>query len=548
MAVRSQHSSRPQANTTRFYLSIAAILVSNFMTAVDASLSSSAHVAVASHFNRTNVSTWPVTAFLVCSITVQPLYASLSDCIGRKAIYLSCAALFLLGIGLAAAAPSWTCLILARCVCGLASSGLTIMGSVVLTDLVGVKKRGYYQSMNYVNFGSASALGSVSGGTIVDRFGWSWLYKIQLPFALVTLVMVCFFIPWTIEGSEDTSSRDETTEGRRLLSLFDWTGALVLVISLLLLVFVLGTAGNVLPWTNPFVLLALFLFPCTVYALVRVEVNAQKPVLPPVLVQFPFRNIMINAFFLSIINYIVMYNVTFFFQAVLLETPGQASTHLVAPSIAFTIVSAISGATIARLETPKPTLRISQVMLLCGAAGLMVMATILPRTETPGALYNLCLAMPILGVGMMAPSALLLLLGMSDRNNHATLNGGFIMMRSLGGFTATSISTTIVQNVFQQTMRPFMTSEEIKKKIDSVRLNMDNLQTLEEPLRAQVVNAYRTGFIVLFGLVITLSVLIIFGFIGVSDGQVVQEAPDTAEPGSVTEMEDLMGDADDSDG
>lgn len=98
------------------------------MTAVDASLSSSAHVAVASHFNRTNVSTWPVTAFLVCSITVQPLYASLSDCIGRKTIYLSCAALFLLGIGLAAVAPSWTCLILARCVCGLASSGLTIMG------------------------------------------------------------------------------------------------------------------------------------------------------------------------------------------------------------------------------------------------------------------------------------------------------------------------------------------------------------------------------------------------------------------------------------
>lgn len=41
--------------------------------------------------------------------------------------------------------------------------------------------------------------------------------------------MVYFFIPWMIEASEDTSPRDETTEGRRLLSLFDWTGALVLV-------------------------------------------------------------------------------------------------------------------------------------------------------------------------------------------------------------------------------------------------------------------------------------------------------------------------------
>lgn len=95
---------------------------------MDSSLSSSAHLAIASHFNKTNVSTWPVNAFLVCSITVQPLCASLSDSIGRRIIYLASTWLFLLGTLGAAFAPSWTGLILARGVCGLAAAGMMTMG------------------------------------------------------------------------------------------------------------------------------------------------------------------------------------------------------------------------------------------------------------------------------------------------------------------------------------------------------------------------------------------------------------------------------------
>lgn len=95
---------------------------------MDSSLSSSAHLAIASHFNKTNVSTWPVNAFLVCSIAVQPLYASLSDSIGRRLIYLASTFVFLVGTLGAALAPSWTGLILARAVCGFAAAGMMTMG------------------------------------------------------------------------------------------------------------------------------------------------------------------------------------------------------------------------------------------------------------------------------------------------------------------------------------------------------------------------------------------------------------------------------------
>lgn len=74
-----------------------------------------------------------------------------------------------------------------------------------------------------------------------------------------------------------------------------------------LFMFILGTAGNVLPWTNPFILLASVLFPCAVYLLALTELHAMRPILPLMLTKFPFRNIMINGFLLSMINYTVRF-------------------------------------------------------------------------------------------------------------------------------------------------------------------------------------------------------------------------------------------------
>lgn len=149
-------------------------------TAVDSSLSASSHVAVASGFNRTNLSSWPVNAFLLTSTTFQPLYARVSDHLGRKIPYLTASTLFLIGLLLSANTTVWEGLILGRAISGLGVAGVMtmgmslsllasddskmavvpdgILGSVLLTDVVGLEKRGYYQSMNYVVYGTGSAL------------------------------------------------------------------------------------------------------------------------------------------------------------------------------------------------------------------------------------------------------------------------------------------------------------------------------------------------------------------------------------------------------
>ena len=138
-----------------------------------------------------------------------------------------------------------------------------------------------------------------------------------------------------------------------------------------------------------------------------------------------------------------------FFQTVLLESPQDAGVHLVVPSISFTIVSALTASIISRLKSPAPTLYASQIILTIGTTGLVVMAAVFPQHHVASWVYNLILILPAAGASMMAPSALLALLNLTDDDHHAVVNGGFIMVRSLGVLVATTLSTTTVQGSFR---------------------------------------------------------------------------------------------------
>ncbi|KAK2591337.1 hypothetical protein QQS21_010990, partial [Conoideocrella luteorostrata] len=166
-----------KVSKSTFFIIVAAILLSNFSAAVDTGLSASTHTTVAASFNHTNLQAWPVNAFVLASMIVQPLYGRFSDVMGRKIPYVTASCLFSLGIAASSVAPTWEVLIAARALCGIGSAGVTTMGSVVLTDTVGLSKRGYYQSLNYAVYGGGTALGSACGGSIVELLGWGWIYK-----------------------------------------------------------------------------------------------------------------------------------------------------------------------------------------------------------------------------------------------------------------------------------------------------------------------------------------------------------------------------------
>ncbi|RDW63728.1 hypothetical protein BP6252_11273 [Coleophoma cylindrospora] len=491
-------SPRPRWSKFQFVVIIAAILMSNFSTAFDASLSASTHVAVASAFNRTNVSTWPVNVFYITSMTTQPIYARVSDHIGRKIPYLVASATFLFGLVLSANAFSWVTLVIARAICGLGIAGVMAMGSIILTDAVGVGKRGYYQSVNYVTYGSGSAIGSGIGGLLVQRFGWAWVYKSQIPGAICALLLVVSMPSLKMAHIDDMAAlrQPKSSDGLRN---YDWLGSLWLISALLSLFITLNTGA--LPWSNKFAILSATSMAIFTTLFLRVEKKAKKPILPlDLLFKFPTRNILVAGFLFSVINYMIMYNTTIFFQTVHLESMQAAGTRLVLPSIVFSISSVLSGSLIAKWKTPAYTLCFSQGLLLVGTSGVVVAAGVFSQYKVPSFVYNFMLTLPAFAVGMMAPSTVLTLLNTVSHDEHAVANGSLNMVRAMGVFIATALSTAVSQNVLNICIAARNYDAATLTKIKAVRQNVELILSLEEPLRSEVVGFYTRACTTVFNL------------------------------------------------
>ncbi|KAK4071856.1 hypothetical protein Trihar35433_3920 [Trichoderma harzianum] len=418
---------RYHLSSSRLALLVIAILMSNFSAAVDTGLSASTHTAVASAFRHTNLSSWPVNSFVVASMTVQPLYGRASDIVGRKAPYCIASALFAAGIVLSSFALNWEMLILARALCGLGSAGVTTMGSVVLTDAVGLANRGYYQSINYAVYGGGAALGSAFGGAIVQQLGWDWVYKVNTNTHLITVIGSFVLL-------NSRSTRDGQAKFRPI-----------------------ATASNIPRIRLARISLSTFVF---------VERHAVRPVLPLyLLIQFPACNIMVTGFLTSFINYSVLFNTTLFFQTVHLDSGQDAGFRLLVPSISFTVASCATGFIIARRGSPELTLQLGQGFLFVGTLGLVLMAAMFRTLSMPGWLYNIMLILPIVGVGILASSTVLALLNVTPSRDQAVANGGLIMLRSLGIFISTAFSTTVLQNIFLASINLDQYDEQQKKKL-----------------------------------------------------------------------------------
>ena len=152
-----------------------------------------------------------------------------------------------------------------------------------------------------------------------------------------------------------------------------------------------------------------------------------------------------------------------FFQAVHLDSVREAGLRLLFPSLSFTIASATTGWLCARRKSPALTLYLGQGFLFVGTASLVVMATVFPGYDCPNWLYDAFLVPAIIGVGMMAPSTVLTLLNITHSEDQAVANTCLIMMRSLGVFTGTTISTTVLQNSFHLAIKKHNYDEHTKQ-------------------------------------------------------------------------------------
>ena len=160
------------------------LMLAAFLAALNQTIIATALPTIGRHFADFENLSWVVTAYLLTSTAVAPLYGKLSDIYGRRAMMQTAIGLFVAGSVLAAAAPDMTTLILGRGLQGIGGGGILPLCQSVIADVVAPRERGRYQAYMGVAWVTSGVGGPVLGGVLAEHFHWSLIFWINVPLGL----------------------------------------------------------------------------------------------------------------------------------------------------------------------------------------------------------------------------------------------------------------------------------------------------------------------------------------------------------------------------
>ena len=166
------------------------LMLAAFLAALNQTIIATALPTIGRRFADFESLSWVVTAYLLTSTAVAPLYGKLSDIHGRRAMLLAAVGLFVAGSVLCAAAPDMLLLILGRGLQGLGGGGILPLCQSVIADVVAPRERGRYQAYMGVVWVTSGVFGPVLGGVLAEYWDWSVIFWLNVPLGLAAAVLI----------------------------------------------------------------------------------------------------------------------------------------------------------------------------------------------------------------------------------------------------------------------------------------------------------------------------------------------------------------------
>jgi MFS transporter, DHA2 family, multidrug resistance protein len=215
------------------------VTLATFMEVLDTSIANVALPHIAGNLGATaDESTWVQTSYLVSNAIILPMSGWLSTRIGRKRFYMTCVVLFTLSSMLCGLATTLPMLILFRVMQGLGGGGLGPSEQAILADTFTPAQR----NMGFAIYGMAivvaPAIGPTLGGWITDNYSWHWIFFINVPIGILSLLLTKRVVHDPPHVLETRKKRSGST---------DYFGITTIVIGVGLLQYVLDK-GEQLEW------------------------------------------------------------------------------------------------------------------------------------------------------------------------------------------------------------------------------------------------------------------------------------------------------------
>src|SRR5437899_2132197 len=171
------------------------VTLATFMEVLDTSIANVALPHIAGSLSAgVDESTWVLTSYLVSNAIVLPLSGWFSSLIGRKRFYMSCVALFTVSSFFCGLAPSLGVLVFLRIMQGAGGGGLQPSEQAILNDTFPLEKRGMAFAVYGVAVVVAPTIGPWLGGWITDNFSWRWIFYINVPVGILSLLLTSLLV------------------------------------------------------------------------------------------------------------------------------------------------------------------------------------------------------------------------------------------------------------------------------------------------------------------------------------------------------------------
>lgn len=387
------------------------LLLTIFLVALDQTIVATALPTIGRQFGDVSNLSWVITAYLLASTAVAPVFGTLSDIYGRRVMIIASLVLFIAGSILCALAPNMPVLILMRGLQGLGGGGIMPVVQTLISDVVTPRERGQYQAYFSGVWMAAGIGGPVLGGVFVEHLHWSMIFWINVPLGLVSLALL---LP--------KMSKIPIFHRRRKI---DWIGGILLMASAVLLMLVLTWGGNRYLWLSPAIMAMIGASIALAFAFVWHAANAEEPFLPLSLLGgtvVPYAIVASSCALGAIIGLIVY--MPLYYEVVFHLSASEAGLALVPLAAISTGGAAIAGRAMAHARHYK---WVSIAGTLCAAlVGCVLATTVLP-------LWALLVLLSVFafGLGTVFPVSVVSIQNSVARSQVGTVTGAMNFFRAL---------------------------------------------------------------------------------------------------------------------
>ena len=244
---------------------LAALMITMALAAMDSTIVATAIPQIVGDLGGFSLFSWLFSIYLLIQTITIPIYGKLADIYGRKPILIFGVVVFVLGSVACAGAWDMISLIVFR---GIQAVGAgAIMGTVntIAADIYTLEERAKIQGWLSSVWGVSALLGPTLGGFFADYASWRWIFLINIPIGIGSIIMIRMFL-----------KENKPTKYIKI----DWLGAFAILVTGTFVMFGLMQGGQSWAWISIEMLVFIGIAILLVLATIKIESRAESPILP----------------------------------------------------------------------------------------------------------------------------------------------------------------------------------------------------------------------------------------------------------------------------